>query len=74
MIFKISWLTYILGRPLVKVKHMSLPNLLLDFTVYKELIQSDCNVDLIVKEADNLYLGFLKQSNDYVMKMKMRLV
>lgn len=70
MIFNVPWLTYFLGRPFVKVKYMSLPNLLLDFEVYKELIQSDCKTNLIIKEADNLYLGFLKQSNDYVMKMK----
>jgi lipid-A-disaccharide synthase len=70
MIFKTSWLTYLLGRSFVKTKYMSLPNLLLGFEVYKELIQSDCKVDLIVKEVENLYFGFIKQSNDYVMKVQ----
>ena len=70
MIFKISWLTYILARPLVKVKYMSLPNLLLDFPLYKELVQSDCKLDLILREMENLYLGFTRGTNDYVMKMK----
>lgn len=69
MIFKISWLTYLLGRPLVKVKYMSLPNLLLNFQIYKELIQTDCKTELIIKEADNLFYGFVKQTNEYVMKM-----
>ncbi len=70
MMFKISWLTYILARPLVKVKYMSLPNLLLNFPLYKELVQSDCKVDLILKEMENLYLGFVRKTNDYIMKMK----
>ena len=70
MMFKISWLTYILARPLVKVKYMSLPNLLLDFPLYKELVQSDCKLDLILREVENLYLGFTRKTNDYVMKMK----
>jgi lipid-A-disaccharide synthase len=69
MFFKISWLTYLLARPLVKVKYMSLPNLLLDAPVYKELVQSDCKIERIIKEADNLFYGFVKQTNDYVMKM-----
>jgi lipid-A-disaccharide synthase len=70
MMFKISWLTYVFARPLVKVKYMSLPNLLLDFPLYKELVQSDCKVDLISREIENLYLGFVRKTNDYVMKMK----
>ncbi len=69
MIFKISWVTYLLARPLVKVKYMSLPNLLLDAPIYKELIQSDCKIERIIKEADNLFYGFVKQTNDYVMKV-----
>lgn len=70
MIFKISWLTYLLARPLVKVKYMSLPNLLLDFPLYKELVQSDCKLDLISREVEGLYLGFIRKTNDYLMKMK----
>lgn len=70
MIFKISWLTYILARPLVKVKYMSLPNLLLDFPLYKELVQSDCKLELILREIENLYVGFTRKTNDYTMKMK----
>lgn len=70
MMFKISWLTYIFARPLVKVKYMSLPNLLLDFPLYKELVQSDCKVDLSLREMESLYLGFIRKTNDYVMKMK----
>lgn len=69
MIFKISWLTYLLARPFVKVKYMSLPNLLLDFPVYKELVQSDCKPEFITKEADNLFYGFVKKTNDYSMKI-----
>ncbi len=70
MMFKISWITYILARPLVKVKYMSLPNLLLDAPIYKEFVQSDCKLDLILREMENLYIGFTRGTNDYAMKMK----
>lgn len=70
MIFKISWLTYILACPLVKVKYMSLPNLLLDAPIYKEFVQSGCKLNLILREMENLYIGFTRGTNDYAMKMK----
>jgi lipid-A-disaccharide synthase len=70
VMFKISWLTYLFARLFVKVKYMALPNLLLDFSLFKEFIQADCKEALISKELENLYLAFCYKSNDYVMKMK----
>jgi lipid-A-disaccharide synthase len=50
VIYKLFPLTYALGRLLVKVKHISLVNLLSGEAVVKELIQSDVNPREIVKE------------------------
>lgn len=57
--FKISWVTYFLGRCVVKVTHMALPNLLLNKLVYPECIQQHCTVDEIVKHADSVLESFL---------------
>ncbi|MCB9493647.1 MAG: lipid-A-disaccharide synthase [Epsilonproteobacteria bacterium] len=49
VVYKTSWLTYVLARPLVKVQWMSLPNLLLNKPVYTELIQWGCSPDNIAQ-------------------------
>ena len=41
--YKGSWLSYQIGRRLVKVKYISLVNLIMDKPVVKELIQNDLN-------------------------------
>lgn len=56
--FKISWLTYIIGRPLVKAKFMSLPNILAGKEIYKEYIQGDCKAKNIFDYARRIYQGF----------------
>lgn len=54
--FKISWPTFWLARMLIHVRHMSLPNLLLNQVVYPECIQQRCTVDEIVQQADQRFL------------------
>ena len=39
--YRMAWLTYWIGRSLVKLKHFSLPNLLLPEPLVPEYIQSD---------------------------------
>ncbi|MFA5074814.1 MAG: lipid-A-disaccharide synthase [Candidatus Babeliales bacterium] len=63
--YKTSWLTYFLARTVIKVKYMSLPNLLLDRPVFKEFIQQDCKSDNIFKYFFDLYKSFLCQSDMY---------
>lgn len=46
-----NWLTYLLAKKLVKVKYISLGNLIIDRLAFKELIQNDCNSDALVAEV-----------------------
>ncbi|MEG3754668.1 lipid-A-disaccharide synthase [Psychromonas arctica] len=52
--YKVSPLTYMIAKALVKVKYTSLPNLIADKEVVKELSQGDCTVDNIVAELTRL--------------------
>lgn len=45
--YKIGWVTYSLVRPLIKVRYVSLVNLLLDYEAVPEFIQARCRPDLI---------------------------
>lgn len=64
--FKISWLSYLLGRALIQVKSMALPNLLLDKIVYPECIQERCTAREIVRQVDNRILSsFLGDRKSY---------
>lgn len=51
IIYKISWLTWILGKLLVKAKFIGLVNILAGEEICKELIQLNCKPELIHKEA-----------------------
>jgi lipid-A-disaccharide synthase len=63
--FRISWLTYIIGRPLVKVPFMSLPNLLTNFMIYRECIQGDCKSKYIFDCARRIYQNFVRPNCEY---------
>ncbi|MGM9786504.1 MAG: lipid-A-disaccharide synthase [Candidatus Cryptobacteroides sp.] len=49
-----SRLTYLIAKKIVKVKYISLGNLIIDRCAFKEFIQDDCNVDALVNEVRNL--------------------
>jgi len=51
---KIHWLTYKIFKPMMKITHYSLPNLLAKKELVVELIQDDATVDNIVTEASRL--------------------
>ncbi len=53
LLYKTEWMTYILGRWLVKVKYLGLANLLLDQPVIPEFIQNDACPDKIAALAIN---------------------
>lgn len=52
--YKGSWLSYQIGRRLVKVKFISLVNLIMDKLVVKELIQNDMTTENLVTELQEL--------------------
>ena len=67
--YKGSFLSYEIGRRLVKVKYISLVNLIMDKLVVKELIQHDMNVKNLERELKELLTNeqrFLQLKKDYV--------
>lgn len=52
--YKGSWISYQIGKRLVKVKYISLVNLIMDKMVVKELIQQDMNAANLVNELQSL--------------------
>ena len=66
--YKGSWLSYQIGKRLVKVKFISLVNLIMDKLVVKELIQHDLTVENLKTELDELLTNesrMLQVENDY---------
>jgi lipid-A-disaccharide synthase len=52
--YKGSWISYQIGKRLVKVKFISLVNLIMDKLVVKELIQNDMTTENLVAELQEL--------------------
>jgi len=52
--YKTNWLTYFLAKKLIKIKYLSLVNILMDKLVVKELIQKELNKSRIKMELDIL--------------------
>ena len=50
----INPLTYWLAKKIIKVKYISLGNLIVDRLAFKEFIQHDCNADALVTEVREL--------------------
>lgn len=49
-----SRLSYLIGKKIIKVKYISLGNLILDRSAFKEYIQDDCNPAALVTEVRKL--------------------
>jgi len=58
--YKSNWLSYLIAKQVVKVKYISLVNLILDAPLVKELIQHECTVERIAEE-----LHLLTQTTDH---------
>jgi lipid-A-disaccharide synthase len=56
VIYKLSPMTYFLGKLIIKVKHISLVNLLAGRGVVAELIQRRANPEEIMKELERIFL------------------
>jgi lipid-A-disaccharide synthase len=50
----INPLTYWIAKKIIKVKYISLGNLIVDRLAFKEFIQDDCNADALVAEIRDL--------------------
>lgn len=55
--YKTSGLTYFVAKLFVKIKYISLVNLVMDREVVKELIQDDLNKQVLVKELNTILDG-----------------
>lgn len=55
--YKSSWISYQIGRQLVKLKFISLVNLILNKEAVTELIQGDFNTERITKELSDILEG-----------------
>jgi len=54
VVYKTSFITYTLAKRFAKVKHISLPNLILEEGLVDELIQDDCTADNILNSLQAL--------------------
>ena len=57
VIYRVSWLTYFVGRAMVKLPFFSLLNLLAKKQVVPELLQREVNVERVVSELEKLWHG-----------------
>jgi len=53
-VYKVSLISYIFLRTMIRIKHFTLPNILLKKEVVPELIQGDLSADKLSKVASNL--------------------
>ena len=63
--YKTSMFSYLIGKILVKVKYISLPNLIVDDALLPELIQDDFNPQMVKKELFDLIENPSKQLEGY---------
>ncbi|MEC7118695.1 MAG: lipid-A-disaccharide synthase [Pseudomonadota bacterium] len=54
VVYQVHWLTYLLAKYLVKIKHVALPNILAGQIIVPELIQKDATPVHVVAAARNL--------------------
>jgi lipid-A-disaccharide synthase len=55
LIYKVSWLTFIPGRLLVRVQHLGMPNILVGRTMIPEFIQHQARPEAIAEAVWQLY-------------------
>jgi lipid-A-disaccharide synthase len=55
IVYRLSWLTYVLARLLVNVKHIGMVNIIAGEKVVPELIQADMTAERIVMESQKVF-------------------
>jgi lipid-A-disaccharide synthase len=53
--YKTSWPTYLIGKQVVNVRYLAMPNLLADEVVYPEFIQADATAENLAQSARELW-------------------
>lgn len=61
VVYRANWLSILIARYLVKIKFISLVNLIMDREVVMELIQGEVHLDSISKELESLIIGGSKR-------------
>ncbi|MCB0747318.1 MAG: lipid-A-disaccharide synthase [Ignavibacteriae bacterium] len=61
VVYKTSYLTYLIGKSLIKINNIALANIVAEKTIVKELIQNEVTANNIYKEAKNI-LGDQKKT------------
>ncbi len=64
LVYKVSWLTYLVGRLVVKVKYLGMPNVLANKEIVPEFIQRDARSNKLTK-------AILRLLDDRAMREKM---
>ncbi|RLC46043.1 MAG: lipid-A-disaccharide synthase [Candidatus Cloacimonadota bacterium] len=54
IVYKTSFISYLIGRYFVKIKYIGLPNIMLGKSIVPELIQNNANPEQIIKEIDKI--------------------
>jgi len=70
VVYKTSWINYQIGKRLAKVRFISLPNLIVDNLLVKELIQDDCTKENC---SQALELLLQQQSTDFYASLQAKL-
>ena len=66
VLYKTSWITYLLGKLFLKVKHIAMPNLLASREVFPEFIQREANAQNLAREAKMFIDGSGKREQTLV--------
>ena len=53
VLYKTSWITYLLGRLFIRVKHIAMPNVMAEREVFPEFIQSDATGKNLARQVNN---------------------
>lgn len=73
--YRLSKFSYWLGKKLIKLKFISLPNILLNQEIFKELIQDNLNQDNLYQAMKNAYLlGCENKTHDFSIQLKSMLI
>lgn len=67
--FKTSWLSYRLGKLVVSVSSMGLPNLLLSRPIFPEFIQDACTVERLVMALDGVIMQYETDAGAYAARV-----
>ena len=68
IVYRLSWLTYVLARFLVRVQHVGIVNLIAGERIVPELIQSDFNAPRMIQESE-LILNDRSKRESIVLKL-----